>query len=90
MRIVDVRERSVAISRYRDATIPSGGLTTCIVAVVTDVCAAAGRWSARASRRSGASRRAASIRERFAPRLLAADLATADGSGLDPMRAWRR
>jgi D(-)-tartrate dehydratase len=25
MRIVDVRERSVAISRYRDATIPSGG-----------------------------------------------------------------
>jgi hypothetical protein len=37
MRIVDVRERSVAISRYRDATIPSGGLTTSIVAVVTDV-----------------------------------------------------
>jgi L-alanine-DL-glutamate epimerase-like enolase superfamily enzyme len=30
------------------------------------------------------------IRERFAPRLLAAaDLATADGNGLDPMRAWR-
>jgi len=28
MRIVDVRERSVAISRYRDASIPSGGLTT--------------------------------------------------------------
>jgi L-alanine-DL-glutamate epimerase-like enolase superfamily enzyme len=27
MRIVDVRERSVAISRYRDASIPSGGLT---------------------------------------------------------------
>jgi hypothetical protein len=37
MRIVDVRERSVAISQYRDATIPSGGLTTSIAAVVTDV-----------------------------------------------------
>jgi hypothetical protein len=37
MRIVDVRDRSVAISRYRDATIPSSGLTTSIVAVVTDV-----------------------------------------------------
>ena len=37
MRIVDIRERPVAISRYRDRSIPSGGLTTSILAVTTDV-----------------------------------------------------
>jgi D(-)-tartrate dehydratase len=42
MRIVDIRERPIRISRYRDPHIPSGGLTTSVVAVVTDV-ARAGR-----------------------------------------------
>jgi hypothetical protein len=37
MRIVDIRERTVPISRYRDASFPSGGLTTSIVALLTDV-----------------------------------------------------
>jgi hypothetical protein len=37
MRIVDIRERSIAISRYADPAIPSGGLTTSPVAVVTEV-----------------------------------------------------
>ena len=37
MRIVDVRERPVGISRYRDAGIPSGALTASPVAVVTGV-----------------------------------------------------
>ncbi|MBV9795313.1 MAG: mandelate racemase [Actinobacteria bacterium] len=37
MRIVDIRERAIGISRYRDPGIPSGGLTTSLVAVVTDV-----------------------------------------------------
>jgi hypothetical protein len=37
MRIVDIRERPISISRYRDPHIPSGGLTTSLVAVVTDV-----------------------------------------------------
>ena len=37
MRITEVRERSIAISRYADPAIPSGGLTISIVAVVTDV-----------------------------------------------------
>lgn len=37
MRIVDIRERSVVLSRYADPAIPSGGLTTSIVALVTDV-----------------------------------------------------
>jgi D(-)-tartrate dehydratase len=37
MRILDIRERSVAVSRQRDPSLPSGGLTTSMVAVVTDV-----------------------------------------------------
>jgi oligopeptide/dipeptide ABC transporter ATP-binding protein len=37
MRIVDIRELSVPISRYADPSVPSGGLTTSMVAVITDV-----------------------------------------------------
>ena len=37
MRITDIQERSVPISRYADPTIPSGGLTTSMVALTTDV-----------------------------------------------------
>src|SRR5260221_1811561 len=88
MRIVDIRERPVAISRYRDPSIPSGGLTTSIVAATTDVMrdgrpvigygfASIGRFA-----QSGL------IRERFAPRLLSADVANSDGTNLDPFRAW--
>ena len=36
MRIVDIDERAVPISRYEDPSIPAGGLTTSIVAVTTD------------------------------------------------------
>src|SRR6185369_15454023 len=64
MRIVDIRERTVPLSRYADPGIASGDLTTSVVALVTDV------------RREGGP-----IRERFAPRLLAAGT-------LDPLRAW--
>ena len=91
MRIVDIRERAIGISRYRDPGIPSGGLTTSLVAVVTDVVrdgrpvvgygfASVGRYA-----QSGL------IRERFAPRLLRAsaqDIAADDGANLDPFRAW--
>src|SRR5258707_15330868 len=90
MRIVDVRQRSVAISRYRDATIPSGGLTTSIVAVVTDVMRAGRPVVGWGFASVGRFAQGGLIRERFAPRLLAAaDLATAAGDGLGPMRAWR-
>ena len=72
MRVIDIRERSVDLSRYRDPSIPSGGLTTSIVALTTDVerngrpvvgygFASMGRFA-----QSGL------IRERFEPRLLAA------------------
>ena len=37
MRIVDIRERSLPISRYADPAVPSGGLTTSMVAAITDV-----------------------------------------------------
>ena len=37
MRIVDIREHTVAISRFADPALPSGGLTTSIVALVTDI-----------------------------------------------------
>jgi L-alanine-DL-glutamate epimerase-like enolase superfamily enzyme len=91
VRIVDVRERSVPISRYADPSIPSGGLTTSAVALITDVVrdgrvvvgygfASTGRYA-----QSGL------IRERFAPRLLSAydpDLVDADGRNIDPLRAW--
>jgi L-alanine-DL-glutamate epimerase-like enolase superfamily enzyme len=89
VRIVDVRERAVAISRYRDAGIPSGGLTTSIVAVVTDVVrngqpivgygfASVGRFA-----------QGGLIRERFAPRLLnTPDMMNREGTNLDPFRAW--
>jgi L-alanine-DL-glutamate epimerase-like enolase superfamily enzyme len=91
MRIIDIRERTVPISRYADPGIPSGGLTTMVVAVVTDVhhgglpVVGFGFASIRRFGQGGL------IRERFAPRLLAAreaDLATASGDNLDPLRAW--
>jgi L-alanine-DL-glutamate epimerase-like enolase superfamily enzyme len=92
MRIVEVRERTLPISRYADPAVPSGGLTTSAVAVITDVIrdrhpvigygfASIGRFA-----------QGGLIRERFAPRLLAAreaDLVDQAGSNLDPFRAWR-
>jgi L-alanine-DL-glutamate epimerase-like enolase superfamily enzyme len=91
VRIVDIRERAIGISRYLDPGISSGGLTTSLVAVVTDVVrdgrpvvgygfASVGRYA-----QSGL------IGERFAPRLLraaATDVVTDDGANLDPFRAW--
>jgi len=73
MRIVDIRERSIDLSRFADRTIHQSRLTTSIVAVVTDVLrngipivgygfGSVGRFA-----QSGL------IRERFAPRLLAAN-----------------
>ncbi len=92
MRIVDVRERTVPISRYGDPSLPSGGLTTSIVALTTDVVrngvpvvgygfASIGRFA-----------QGGLIRERFAPRLLAAagaELVNDAGTNFDPFRAWK-
>ncbi|WP_343712667.1 enolase C-terminal domain-like protein [Inquilinus sp.] len=91
MRIVDIRERSVAISRYADPAIPSGGLTTSIVAAVTDVVRDGRPVVGYGFGSIGRFAQGGLIRERFAPRLLAAaDGALADtaGTNLDPLRAW--
>lgn len=89
MRIVDIRERSIQISRYADPAIPSGGLTTSLVAVTTDVIRAGRPVVGYGFASVGRFGQSGLIRERFAPRLLAAGtLADAAGAGLDPQRAW--
>jgi len=92
MRIVEIRERRLSISRYADPAVSSGGLTTSAVAVVTDVqrggCPVTGYGFASIGRFA----QGGLIRERFAPRLLAAadtELADAAGTNLDPFRAWQ-
>jgi L-alanine-DL-glutamate epimerase-like enolase superfamily enzyme len=91
MRIVGIQERSVAISRYRDPSIPSGGLTTSIVAVTTDVMRAGRPVVGYGFSSFGRFAQSGLIHERFAPRLLSArdaDVANDDGTNLDPFRAW--
>lgn len=92
MRIVDIKERSVAISRYADPLLPSGGLTTSLVAVVTDVIRHGKPIIGYGFASMGRFAQGGLIRERFAPRLLAAgeaDLIDNAGANLDPFRAWR-
>ena len=77
------------ISRYRDAGIPSGGLTTSIVAVVTDVVRGGRPIVGYGFASVGRFAQGGLIRERFAPRLLdAPDLMNREGTNLDPFRAW--
>jgi hypothetical protein len=61
MRIVDIRELSVPISRYADPSVPSGGLTTSAVAVITDVNRDGNLLSGTALPRSAASHRVVSF-----------------------------
>ena len=91
MRIVDIRERSIAISRYADPAIRSGGLTTSLVVVVTDVIRSGKPLIGYGFSSIGRFAQGGLIRERFAPRLLhAPDDALSDDAGinLDPFRAW--
>jgi L-alanine-DL-glutamate epimerase-like enolase superfamily enzyme len=91
MRIVDIRERPIRISRYRDPHIPSGGLTTSLVAVVTDVVRTGQPVVGYGFASIGRYAQSGLIRDRFAPRLLRAatqDITTDDGANLDPFRAW--
>jgi D(-)-tartrate dehydratase len=90
MRILDIRERSVAISRHRDPSLPSGGLTTSMAAEVTDVMRGGKPVVGWGFASIGRFAQSGLIRERFAPRLLAApDLADESGRTLDPFRAVR-
>ncbi|MGH3292995.1 MAG: enolase C-terminal domain-like protein [Trebonia sp.] len=91
MRIVDIRERPIGVSRYRDPRIPSGGLTTSLVAVVTDVVLAGRPVVGYGFSSVGRYAQSGLIRERFAPRLLRAaaqDISIDDGANVDPFRAW--
>jgi len=91
LRVVSISERSIAISRYADPSIPSGGLTTSIVALTTDVVRDGHPVVGFGFSSIGRFAQSGLIRERFAPRLLAAseaELAAPDGSNIDPDRAW--
>jgi L-alanine-DL-glutamate epimerase-like enolase superfamily enzyme len=81
MRIVDIRERSVDISRYRDPSIPSGGLTTSILALTTDVVRNGRAVVGYGFSSMGRFAQSGLIRERFAPRLMQA-------GEVDPLTAW--
>jgi D(-)-tartrate dehydratase len=92
MRIVDIRELSVPISRYADPSIPSGGLTTSMVAVITDVTRDGKPIVGYGFASIGRFAQGGLIRERFAPRLLAArniDVMDEAGTNFDPFRAWK-
>lgn len=88
MRVIDIQERTVSISRYADASIASGGLTTSIVAIRTD--AQSGPTIGYGFTSIGRFAQRGLIEERFAPRLLGASApAICDTHGeLDPVRAW--
>jgi L-alanine-DL-glutamate epimerase-like enolase superfamily enzyme len=91
MRFVDVRERAVPISRYDDPAIPSGGLDTSIVALTTDVVCNGRPVVGYGFSSIGRFAQSGLIRERFAPRLLAAtdaELTNGAGTNLDPFKAW--
>ena len=92
MRLVDVHERAIPISRYGDASIPSGGLDTSIVALTTDVVRCGSPIVGYGFSSIGRFAQSGLIRERFAPRLLRAsdaELASDDGTNIDPLRGWR-
>ncbi len=91
MRIVDIRERTLAISRYADPTLPSGGLTTSIIALVTDVVLGGQPIVGYGFASFGRFGQGGLIRERFAPRIRNVKpsvLLTEDGMNFDPFRVW--
>jgi D(-)-tartrate dehydratase len=91
MKIVDIRARTVPISRYADPSIPSGGLTTTMVAMVSNVVRAGKPVVGFGFSSIGRYGQRGLIEERFAPRLRQAsfpDIADKTGKNVDPFRAW--
>jgi len=91
MRIVEIREQTIPISRYSDPQIPSDGLNTTAAVIITDVHRNGAPITGFGFSSIGRFGQSGLIRERFAPRLLAAredELATRSGDNLDPFRAW--
>ena len=92
VRIVDVREvtRPIA-SPIRNAYIDFSKMTTSLVAVVTDAVRDGRRVVGYGFNSNGRYGQGGLIRERFSPRILAADPASlldATGQNLDPDRVW--
>ena len=91
MRIVDVREQTKPIaSDIRNAYIDFSKMTTSLVAVVTDEVRDGRRVIGYGFNSNGRYGQGGLIRERFAPRLLAAEPSTLldDAGLLCPNRAW--
>ncbi len=92
MRITDIRERTVSISApIANAVIDFRGMTLSLVAVMTDVQREGWRVTGYGFNSNGRYGQGALIRERFAPRILAADraeLLDEDRTNLDPHRIW--
>jgi L-alanine-DL-glutamate epimerase-like enolase superfamily enzyme len=92
VRITDIRERTVSISApIANAVIDFSGMTLSLVAVVTDVVCDGRRVIGYGFNSNGRYAQGALIRERFAPRILAADpaeLVDDEGTNLDPHRVW--
>ena len=91
MRIVDIHECAVPISRYADVSIGAATLTTSVVAVTTDVVVDGVLVVGYGFSSFGRFAQSGLIRERFAPRLLRASpssLMNSVGDNFDPFRAW--
>src|ERR1700761_6770992 len=92
VRIVDVREITKPISSpIRNAYIDFTKMTTSLVAIATDVMRDGRRVVGYGFNSNGRYGQGGLIRERFAPRLRAADpdsLLNAAGDNLDPDRIW--
>ena len=92
MRIVDVREATHMIaSPIRNAYIDFSKMTTSVVAVVTDVIRDGKPVIGYGFNSNGRYGQGGLIRERFAPRIMAAapaDLRDDTGENLDPDRVW--
>ena len=92
MRIIDIRERTVALaSPMRNAAVGFDQMTASAVAIVTDVRRDGGPVIGHGFGPIGRYGHGGLLRERFIPRLLAADpetLLDPTGRNLDPFRAW--
>ena len=91
MRIVDIRECSIPISRYADPSVAPAQLSTSIVAVVTDASNDGDQLIGYGFASIGRFAQSGLIRERFSPRLLDAkpnDLLRDDEACIDPLKAW--
>jgi hypothetical protein len=90
LRIIDIRECSIPISRYADPSVAPAQLSTSIVAVVNDVSKDGDQLIGYGFASIGRFAQSGLIRDRFAPRLLDAnpeDLMRDDQSCIDPLKA---